>query len=255
MSEQVQVKQETTTDEFVDIFCDGDGTWSCYPWSLYRIPTDKFDYSMMLGNLETKEDLSQLVYEARNEVENGQRKAYDEDKNKWTEIWAAPNGIWSGNPSINLQIPTPIFDYLLIQDSQKLGWLSSKDDVKEMVSKIEREMLEEKATKNIDKQACYLCGKIRILSMCSVEGKKCIDNVCKSCIQYINDSTINYRVRTEIKQCGHICTISSLKQGCCSCLDQRSVHVDINSYPLYVDGHGWMDNASRGNSYCPFCKY
>lgn len=57
---------------------------------------------------------------------------------------------------------------------------------------------------------------------------------------------------SQMKECGHRCTHSSLRE-CCTCMDRRPMRLE-NTYPQYVDGHGWVDSASRKSGYCPFCK-
>lgn len=56
----------------------------------------------------------------------------------------------------------------------------------------------------------------------------------------------------EMKSCGHTCTTSSLPR-CCACTDLRPMRRE-GSYPAYVDGEGWVENANRNAGYCPSCK-
>jgi hypothetical protein len=43
----------------------------------------------------------------------------------------------------------------------------------------------------------------------------------------------------ELKDCGHMCTISCLKKGCCQCFDGRALREE-GTYPTYVDGKGFF---------------
>ena len=40
--------------------------------------------------------------------------------------------------------------------------------------------------------------------------------------------------------------------GCCACEDIRPV-LEEDAYPMYMDGIGWTNKASRRAGYCPFC--
>ena len=62
----------------------------------------------------------------------------------------------------------------------------------------------------------------------------------------------NFTLPTQVKWCGHDCYPSSTKY-CCSCSDQRPMRTG-NTYPNYIDGVGWVDNASRDDGYCPICN-
>ena len=40
--------------------------------------------------------------------------------------------------------------------------------------------------------------------------------------------------------------------GCCACEDLRPV-MEEGTYPMYIDGTGWVNQAMRGAGYCPYC--
>ena len=58
--------------------------------------------------------------------------------------------------------------------------------------------------------------------------------------------------RRELKICHHYCYPSKLKK-CCSCEDLRPFSPD-GFYERYVDGKGWITNATRDDGYCPVCN-
>mmetsp|Transcript_40501 Transcript_40501/g.41331 ORF Transcript_40501/g.41331 Transcript_40501/m.41331 type:complete len:231 (+) Transcript_40501:30-722(+) len=62
----------------------------------------------------------------------------------------------------------------------------------------------------------------------------------------------SFKLSKEIKKCGHVCYPSSTP-FCCSCSDKRLV-IESGKYPMYVDGQGWVDNASRDEYYCHVCN-
>jgi hypothetical protein len=54
----------------------------------------------------------------------------------------------------------------------------------------------------------------------------------------------------EPKICGHnYCSLNT--DQCCACSDQR---VGMGGFERYVDGVGFVNDASRGQFYCPGCK-
>lgn len=59
------------------------------------------------------------------------------------------------------------------------------------------------------------------------------------------------RPGTVVKRCGHACSPSSLLK-CCACMDKRPMRPE-GTYPMYKDGVGWMDKATRSAGYCPVC--
>lgn len=61
-----------------------------------------------------------------------------------------------------------------------------------------------------------------------------------------------FHLEKQLKQCGHHCFPSTTPQ-CCHCSDLRP-HLEGNTYPVYVDGHGWSDTGSRDDGYCPVCN-
>ena len=97
------------------------------------------------------------------------------------------------------------------------------------------------------KGSCGLCGKVR--AVLDSEGL----SLCKSCNRIRAGATNIIKARTEIKICGHSCTTSSLKEGCCACLDLRPLR-EGNCYPRYQDGVGWSDDAPRNDGYCHYCR-
>ena len=54
------------------------------------------------------------------------------------------------------------------------------------------------------------------------------------------------------KSCNHFCSFSSLNK-CCGCMDLRPV-VEDGTYPVYMDGTGWVNCGRRSAGYCPVCK-
>ncbi len=120
----------------VDVYVNGDGAeWSCHPPHLYRIPTELFDYYMMLGQLETSEDLQKLLDKIFNENITCAEDSY-------TNVYVLPTGCWSGSPSKLFHIPTTMFAYLLERgDTDKtIGRLYSDKDLEKLIDKISKEM-------------------------------------------------------------------------------------------------------------------
>lgn len=50
------------------------------------------------------------------------------------------------------------------------------------------------------------------------------------------------------KNCGHFC-YPSITIDCCTCMDTRPI-LPENNYPMYIDGVGWSNTASRNAGYC-----
>eukprot|EP01038_Epipyxis_sp_PR26KG_P007927 gene7927-10760_t len=203
-----------TSSGIVDVWVGGDGgTWSCSPSVLYKIPTDIFDYNMMLGCLQTQEDLSALMEKLHYE-----KIICNEDN--CTQVHVSSGGVWSGLPSIHFQIPVDVFDYLQQQNGGKLiGRLNTQNDLLILIDKVRNEIM---------------TGIV---------------------VDEPNESMVRSKPQnSEIKDCGHACTASSVKSGCCKCEDLRPIR-DDNTYVCYVDGKGWVEEASRGAGYCPFCYF
>ncbi len=252
---------------FVDVWVGGDGgDWSCSDSTLFRIPKELFDYHLLIGQLNTKHDLELLVESTRREMQLGLRDIDEE----FTNVYVSHDGNWAGLPPRQYRIPVDVFRYLQVDKRAKaIGRITSEADVEILVRQTREEIDEETRCDGIDRGSCKRCGKRRILSN---------DALCSVC------SIFSY-MNTETKLCGHTCTISSVKDGCCACLDLREVLQD-NTYPLYIDGQGWVsscyrivcccsnsfiiactitslcsiyrsqvDTASRGIGYCPHCKY
>jgi hypothetical protein len=119
----------------VDVWVGGDGVyWSCTPALLYRIPTQLFDECMLLGSLDTKEDLDALV--ERMIIER-----IDDDSYSYTDIWVGQGGNWSGLSSILYKIPSGVFHQLQKRDtSRTIGGLESEWDLEKLVQKTRLEM-------------------------------------------------------------------------------------------------------------------
>lgn len=73
-------------------------------------------------------------------------------------------------------------------------------------------------------------------------------------IENLNEVIYTKPMNVEIKTCGHECTASSVKDGCCKCCDKRPIQPE-GTYPQYKDGEGWTDDANRNFGYCPFCSF
>ena len=68
---------------------------------------------------------------------------------------------------------------------------------------------------------------------------------------FTNEFT-NSMLSKEIKECGHDCYPSSTL-NCCSCSDLRPF-LEGDMYPMYIDGEGWKNEASRNAFYCHICN-
>ena len=61
-------------------------------------------------------------------------------------------------------------------------------------------------------------------------------------------------VISKVCECGREkCLLTS--KVCCYCSDSRPVHTNVASYIQYVDGIGWVYDATREQFYCPTCKF
>ncbi|XXH05690.1 hypothetical protein Hte_012125 [Hypoxylon texense] len=49
------------------------------------------------------------------------------------------------------------------------------------------------------------------------------------------------------------CLITVKSRKCCACMDQRP-ETKSGKYPMYVDGEGWVESATRWQYYCPNCQ-
>ena len=194
----------------VTVFVGGDGgCWSCEPAVLYKIPTDIFDYNMMIGALCTQEDLEAMMDTLRRE---NIKRPLDE----YTDIWVNYDKTWSGLPSVKYEIPIDVFDHL-----QRIGNT-------------------EKTIGNIS---------------CNQDLERLIERCRNGAIDLIPEEIIRTRPKnTEVKKCGHICTASSVKDGCCACFDIRPIQME-GTYPCYSDGVGWTNSATRSYGYCPYCQF
>lgn len=263
----------------VDVFVSGDGgAWSCGPSTLFQIPTDLFDKAMMVYALNSPQDLHDLEQQARREIDEGRRrKQSDSSAGEWTTVYASHDGSWAGLPPVHFLIPADVFAYLSADEkrSKAIGWLDSDASLQSLVASTRQEMADEDEEEEEAKQqessgsgsarrgACSLCSRQRFLATLEAEGPRSdgragegpAEDVCRRCIALLRGARGSALRRTETKLCGHVCTISSLKDGCCGCADLRPVLEDGQGYPLYVDGEGWRDTASRGAGYCPVCRY
>ncbi|CAF3390634.1 unnamed protein product [Rotaria socialis] len=63
---------------------------------------------------------------------------------------------------------------------------------------------------------------------------------------------VDFRKEAKQKKCGHKCNLWATK-NCCHCSDLRSYHFN-GFYEKYVDGIGFVNEATRNEYYCPTCK-
>ena len=204
-------------ESFVDVYVSADGySWSCSDSQLYRIPTEVFDRAMAVGSIETQDDLDRLM---ENVVYNDPRYQNLEDLDV-TDVYVQ-NGFWSGEAPYHFKVPSDVFMYLSRDEdvaAKTLGLLTNKEDLLSLVEKTRDEI------KN---------------------GPKAKEKV---------PLARSLPMNVEMKTCGHVCTMSSLKDGCCACLDTRP-HSDDGKYLLHVDGIGWQNIGTRGCHYCAYCMY
>lgn len=202
----------------ISVYVNGDGTgsWQCFDTPLYRVPTRLFDYYMLVGALSTTEDLQRVVEQGRAEG-----LAADEE---YTSVYVAQDGSWSGSPSNLFVIPSDVFCYLQNQhhprdpnNERTIGRLETPADLESLVERVRNEML----------NGIVMFAEREILPR-------------------------SRPLNVEEKLCGHCCTVSSVKTGCCACLDARPVQEE-GTYPAYLDGRGWVDDAKRDAMYCPLC--
>lgn len=193
----------------VNIWVSDNMTWSCKPSDLYRIPTELFNYNMMIGALENEKDLQLLI-----EKVSKDNVKYDE----YTDVFVGADKNWSGTQSLLFQIPVDVFDYLQSKGNTEktIGRLETQDDLHALIERSRYEM-----------------------NTGIVEAPMIIP--------YTKPKN------EEMKTCGHLCTISCVKDGCCVCLDSRPLRQE-GTYPTYVDGEGYRDIAMRNDFYCPICK-
>ena len=195
---------------------DGAGSWQCFDTPLYRVPTKLFDYYMLLGALNTSDDLQRVVEQGRAE---GLASVEEH-----TSVYCAQDGTWSGSPSKRFVIPPDVFDYLQSQrhprdpnNERTIGRLETQADLECLIERVRNEMLN---------------------GIAMFEAKDIIPR--------------SRPLNEEEKLCGHCCTVSSIKTGCCACLDARPLQQE-GTYPAYIDGRGWTGNANRDAMYCPIC--
>ena len=238
----------------VEVWVSGDGgDWSCGPSTHYRIATPVFDHGMMVGRLNTREDLAEAAEQSEKEIASGQRR----DTGEWTDVYVALDGNWAGLPPRKFIIPGDVFAFLVAEGRSSfatIGALTCDAEVEALVASTRQELASvDEAEQNGQGRVaanCSLCGKLRALPEADVRAGAA---VCSACSRIRAGAAAVVRARTETKACGHLCTTSSLKEGCCACLDQRPLR-EGNSYPQYVDGVGWKDDAGRDDGYCPFCR-
>lgn len=70
------------------------------------------------------------------------------------------------------------------------------------------------------------------------------------------DLTLSAARMFEGKSCSHHrernCSLDA-SVPCCECSDKRGKS-DNDLYPMYIDGHGWVEGATSWTFYCPGCK-
>lgn len=195
----------------IDVWVGGDGVyWSCVPSILFRVPTQIFDEFMLMGALETKEDLEMLLERISKDGKQYSEVAY-------TDIYVGQGGNWSGFPSVLYQIPADVFEYLQKGDTSKtIGLLESMYCLEKLIAKAREEI------------------------RTGVVAEKEI-------VPFSRPTNF------ELKLCGHNCTISYVKEGCCKCLDRRPYREE-GTYLNYADGIGAVHNAKRSAGYCHICN-
>jgi hypothetical protein len=53
--------------------------------------------------------------------------------------------------------------------------------------------------------------------------------------------------------CHRVCFLPARLGMCCACIDKRPMRAE-GTYPIYVDGQGWVDTGRRNAGYCPMCS-
>lgn len=70
-------------------------------------------------------------------------------------------------------------------------------------------------------------------------------------------ATQRHADREQQPPCSHwsesMCRITVKSRKCCSCMDERP-ETNSGLYPMYVDGQGWVEKATRWQYYCPNCQ-
>jgi len=96
----------------------------------------------------------------------------------YTDIWVGVGGNWSGLPSMHFKIPSDVFEYLVEKGNTEktIGRMVTDDDLVKLVD----------TTRNEIKHGPAATGEVLVRSR---------------------------PTNTEVKECGHTCTTSSLKQG------------------------------------------
>ena len=206
-----------SVEDFVDVYVSADGySWSCSDSQLYKIPTEVFDRAMAVGSLETQDDLDRLM----ENIVHCNPKYQNLEGLDVTDVYVQ-NGFWSGEAPYHFKVPSDVFTYLARDDdvaARTIGVLTNDEDLSSLIENTRDEI------KN---------------------GPK-----IKTKVQLERSLPLN----VEMKNCGHVCTMSSLKDGCCSCLDTRP-HTEDEKYLIFVDGIGWQSTGSRGCHYCAYCMY
>ena len=137
---------------------------------------------------------------------------YDE----YTDVYVGADSTWSGLPSVLYKIPADVFGHLQTKGNTEktIGLLENDDDLQKLIEKTRYEI------KN---------GPIDVPIVCYSKPNN-----------------------KETKNCGHICTASNHKDGCCYCMDQRPMREE-GTYPTYLDGIGYKNVAKRNEFYCHIC--
>jgi len=116
------------------------------------------------------------------------------------------------------------------------------------------------AQKKTSHQQCIICHQDKPLNSFNPQDRSATIATCKNCVrqQKVAVMRVAYESKRvdeggrKMKTCGHECEMS-LSQ-CCGCSDKRG-HLHGNRYCVYVDGEGYKNVGSRGQYYCPTCKY
>ncbi|KAI4863390.1 hypothetical protein F4820DRAFT_376068 [Hypoxylon rubiginosum] len=84
-----------------------------------------------------------------------------------------------------------------------------------------------------------------------------LDNVCDDLPSYKEAIQDGWNTQEQQPPCSHWsesgCRITVKSRKCCSCMDQRP-EPKSGQYPMYVDGQGWVERATRWQYYCPNCQ-
>lgn len=121
--------------QLIDVYIGEYNYWSCFPARLFRIPTHIFDERMLLGALETKEDLENLV----DQVSNSGKQYIDSD---YTDVYVGPEGQWTGVEWMHFKVPLDVFTYLIERkDTDKtIGRIDSTETLNSLIERSREEI-------------------------------------------------------------------------------------------------------------------